>query len=1488
MANKETPKRDKKQEAFNKTKDIATSSNKSEAVKQEIKNQTKKKISETIGGDKVEALNKVKEVATADNKAKAALSAGASVAKAGAITAVDSVTGGAGTVADKLWKNKKLIAALSVSAVLLFGVIMISVVATLVGAGDEAGTFINPPVDLNVSPDGEAPEDGIVEVASGSYIDAYRVAGNTHEVPWPLLASVGDILTRHGATSPYDEIERESLTNSLYFNGGNTPLQSEIELQNVVLLGDGTTEQITDESENLVTVNTSVSNTSQTFTIDDVAANSSNASENSQVLISVGINDYLRQPGEDDAISEDAYKEEIANDVIGITTALENVSCVVWVGIPEDGWELEEDFQISQSDINEIIDDNILDSWRFIVPDEISGNIILADESAENVAGQVDQFLNQCQTEEEETQVAEAAAAANEEETREEAPRNETFPIPSPIILPEDLTEQVAELEEGTITINPGDELANNGYGPLLLKPIIVDEIEALKFGLEIPTEITSDITITMNSTTYKGVNLQDINQASDLFAEWLSLQSELVTLEQFFEAYEPSTLADVEITTFVSDNEEEQEEEQEGALITLEETVDTQGNLIDEVYLETLSNFGYNANLQDEIDAFWGIVLTFAPVQWETTVTPPSPPIGETAGFEVLTDTSRTDIAEAIGLSLESAGTVWANEGTVETDLDTRNTQTSLNEQNLIREGYIMILGEDTLTPLLDDSEALAEWQEEADLESLEIETLPVDPGITIYGGHAAGEADLNLQSLVGNGTLSSEFTPSNLSRYGSGEILSEVTSRITGEANPDRVLIIAGLNDYFRDTPLAEYQESVNNIIARNINQECVVWIGTPRDGWDATIEGSDPPVILEGNPNDAGANPGQYNDIVKNSIPNHWIYFDTGDDVTSAEISNQLFKPTIQSSDLENLVTNAANRLEGCVQEEILNSQSLTAYYTAIINNFLTTADGAYTVIGVPIENQLATEVVQSIAQVQGNLVYQPINDNPAADAANLANALISGNPNTTPEFVVPDGCRTRLEPVIDNINNGSNTDFTLTRQPGETEAAYIENITTIYQESLLGTSITSQECSGSDQDPRFLNWILERIDNNETVPALTNLLTIQNENANDNSVQSVNLNSNNLTIESWVQQNLKLASEYVNFTGAGLTGGGSGTVGGLVAAGVPIQIAEAYVRGVAEARIINPECDIPVEHLAAHGWVESRHAKLNGGIHKIDLNGDISPPIKGPELSPGSGFRTVIDTDNGAYDGNPTWDHAVGFIQFIPETWDRFAVDSTGDGFADPQNIWDMAVTSANFLCKNLPTGGSFFEETATREAVWRYNQSDEYYEDIIAERARIESVTASFASPSAFQALNIDLGAPITVTNVVKPWGANIPIHTQFAPHLSALLDAAYADGHEFHGWGYRSTERQIQLRIKNGCADIYTASSSTCSPPTARPGSSRHERGLAVDFYCLSSSGAQIRFADCRSPITGERAFDWMVANAGNFGFINLPSEPWHWSDTGG
>lgn len=119
----------------------------------------------------------------------------------------------------------------------------------------------------------------------------------------------------------------------------------------------------------------------------------------------------------------------------------------------------------------------------------------------------------------------------------------------------------------------------------------------------------------------------------------------------------------------------------------------------------------------------------------------------------------------------------------------------------------------------------------------------------------------------------------------------------------------------------------------------------------------------------------------------------------------------------------------------------------------------------------------------------------------------------------------------------------------------------------------------------------------------------------------------------------------------------------------------------------------------------------------------------------------------------------------------------------------------------------------------------------------------------------------------------------IRVHRSIAGNLQALLNAAAADGINFGGGGYRDSSDQIAVR-RNNCGTsyyaIYQMPSSSCSPPTARPGASQHERGLAIDFQVGGSTLSR-----------GSAGFQWLKANAAQYGFYNLPSEAWHWSTTG-
>lgn len=133
----------------------------------------------------------------------------------------------------------------------------------------------------------------------------------------------------------------------------------------------------------------------------------------------------------------------------------------------------------------------------------------------------------------------------------------------------------------------------------------------------------------------------------------------------------------------------------------------------------------------------------------------------------------------------------------------------------------------------------------------------------------------------------------------------------------------------------------------------------------------------------------------------------------------------------------------------------------------------------------------------------------------------------------------------------------------------------------------------------------------------------------------------------------------------------------------------------------------------------------------------------------------------------------------------------------------------------------------------------------------------------------------------TVTEAdIRLAGNGIEVHVDIVEDIRQLLADAAADGVELAGGGYRDSEGQIRARIANcGTSQyaIYEMRSSQCSPPTARPGRSQHERGLAIDF---TYNGRLIR---SRSGA----GWNWLNANASKYGLFNLPSEPWHWSTTG-
>lgn len=133
---------------------------------------------------------------------------------------------------------------------------------------------------------------------------------------------------------------------------------------------------------------------------------------------------------------------------------------------------------------------------------------------------------------------------------------------------------------------------------------------------------------------------------------------------------------------------------------------------------------------------------------------------------------------------------------------------------------------------------------------------------------------------------------------------------------------------------------------------------------------------------------------------------------------------------------------------------------------------------------------------------------------------------------------------------------------------------------------------------------------------------------------------------------------------------------------------------------------------------------------------------------------------------------------------------------------------------------------------------------------------------------------------ISVGNVKTVNARGITVAASIGDKVTALMDKAKADGIALGGYGYRNSDQQIALRRAH-CGtsnyDVYEKPSGQCHPPTARPGASMHERGLAIDFTYQGSI-----ITSHSSP-----AFVWLSKNAKTYGLYNLPSEAWHWSTNG-
>lgn len=322
---------------------------------------------------------------------------------------------------------------------------------------------------------------------------------------------------------------------------------------------------------------------------------------------------------------------------------------------------------------------------------------------------------------------------------------------------------------------------------------------------------------------------------------------------------------------------------------------------------------------------------------------------------------------------------------------------------------------------------------------------------------------------------------------------------------------------------------------------------------------------------------------------------------------------------------------------------------------------------------------------------------------------------------------------------------------------------------------------------------------------------------------------------------------------NLGGGGSSGGGDG--GNPPAAGASPASAAAldeipadYLTHYAQAAAAY---GIDWAVLAGVGKAECDHGRstLDGCNRPGTVN---QAGARGPMQFLGSTWRASADTFDTDVTGDPIPTGAEG---------EGYATDGNGDGMADPWDTADATHAAARLLAANGAPGDY-------DTALLAYNRSSTYVADVLDHAANYRLSTDDGEAGYTGDRSNVPL------SDVTCPGGGTTTVHTQLMPVIEALYAQATP---QLCGSGHRSIERQIELREANGCPDIYESPASSCATPTARPGSSMHELGLAIDLTC---DGTLINSQS-------NPCFEWLAEHAADYSLTNLASEPWHFSTTG-
>ena len=149
-------------------------------------------------------------------------------------------------------------------------------------------------------------------------------------------------------------------------------------------------------------------------------------------------------------------------------------------------------------------------------------------------------------------------------------------------------------------------------------------------------------------------------------------------------------------------------------------------------------------------------------------------------------------------------------------------------------------------------------------------------------------------------------------------------------------------------------------------------------------------------------------------------------------------------------------------------------------------------------------------------------------------------------------------------------------------------------------------------------------------------------------------------------------------------------------------LPARVLLAYRNAADDLRALRPGLPPLVEPARRHrpGRVRARLQR------RVDRKGRTLNPILGPVLNGVGDVAAIPDTDGGRWDGDTTWDRAVGPMQFIPSSWRSGAATATATARPTrPTSTtppWRPRRTSApaTATCRTRRTGAARSSATTT--------------------------------------------------------------------------------------------------------------------------------------------------------------------------------------------